>query len=222
MGNVALRFPGGSASDDYHWATNVSGNNTWQWATSFDKFANVALPTGAQVFITVNYGSGTPAEAADWVRYSNITKGYGFKYWEVGNENYGTWENDINNRPHDPQTYATRFRDFYTQMKAVDPTIRIGCPIVIGEDSNVNYTDLTVTNPRTGTAHHGWTPVMLTTMSNLGVIPDFVAYHRYEQGPGGENDAVLLQAAKTWPNDAADLRQQLVDYLGAPPLPMSN
>ena len=26
--------------------------------------------------------------------YSNVTKGYGFKYWEVGNECYGTWETD--------------------------------------------------------------------------------------------------------------------------------
>ena len=42
----------------------------------------------------------------------------------------------------------------------------------------------------------------------------FVVYHRYTQHPGGENDAVLLQSASTWPNDAANLRQQLVDYLG--------
>ena len=70
--------------------------------TSFDAFANVARPADTQVFITVNYGSGTPAEAADWVRYSNITNGCGFKYWEVGNENYGDWEVDTNTRPHDP------------------------------------------------------------------------------------------------------------------------
>ena len=105
----AIRVPGGSLSDEYHWATNTTLNNTWTWATSFDKFANVARATNAQVFITVNYGSGTPAEAADWVRYSNVTNGYAFKYWEVGNENYGTWERDTNPRPNDPFTYATRF-----------------------------------------------------------------------------------------------------------------
>ena len=61
MGNQALRFPGGSLSDDYHWATNTTDSNTWQWATSFAKFATVATATGAQVFITVNYGSGANA-----------------------------------------------------------------------------------------------------------------------------------------------------------------
>jgi alpha-L-arabinofuranosidase len=90
MGNQALRFPGGSLSDEYHWQSNTSGNNTWQWATSFDKFAHVASATAAQVFITVNYGSGTAAEAASWVSYANVTKGLGIKYWEIGNENYGT------------------------------------------------------------------------------------------------------------------------------------
>jgi hypothetical protein len=56
---------------------------------------------------------------------------------------------------------------------------------------------------------------MLNTLSNLNVTPDFVIYHRYAQGPGGEDDASLLQSSATWPNDAADLRQQLSDYLGA-------
>jgi hypothetical protein len=70
-----------------------------------------------------------------------------------------------------------------------------------------------VVNPVTGVTHHGWTPVLLTTLKSLGVTPDFLIYHRYEQGPGGESDALLLQAARTWPNDAAALREQLTDYL---------
>ena len=215
MGNQALRFPGGSLSDDYHWATNVTGNNTWQWATSPAKFAAVDTTTSAQVFITVNYGSGTAAEAASWVSNSNVTNHYGFKYWEVGNENYGSWETDTNTRPHDPYTYAQRFKDYYTQMKAVDPTIKIGALAVTGEDSFANYTDHPVVNPRTGQTHNGWTPVMLATLKSLGVTPDFLIYHRYPQAPGAENDQGLLLSSGTWATDAADLRQQLNDYLGA-------
>src|SRR5437016_1880573 len=147
MGNQALRFPGGSLSDEYHWQSNTTGSNTWQWATSFDEFAHVATATAAQVFITVNYGSGTPAEAADWVRYGNVTKGYHFQYWEIGNENYGSWETDNSARPHDPYTYASRFKDYFYQMKAVDPTAKIGAVIVTGEDSYANYTDHPATNP---------------------------------------------------------------------------
>ena len=59
-----------------------------------------ARRVGAQPMIIANYGTGTPAEAADWVRYANVTKGYGAKYWTIGNENYGNghygsaWEAD--------------------------------------------------------------------------------------------------------------------------------
>lgn len=167
------------------------------------------------MFITANYGSGTPAEAADWVGYSNLTQRYGFTYWEVGNENYGSWETDCTARPHDPFIYATRFKEYFSQMKAVDPTIKIGAVVEIGEDSYANYTDHPATNPRTGRTHNGWTPVVLATLKNLGVTPDFAIYHRYDQSPGRESDADLLQSSTTWANDATDLRQQLADYLGA-------
>jgi alpha-L-arabinofuranosidase len=215
MGNQALRFPGGSLSDEYHWFSNTSGNNTWQWATSFDSFAQIASATHAQVFITVNYGSGTAQEAADWVQYANSTLNLGIKFWEIGNENYGTWETDNNTRPHDPYTYAQRYREYVTKMKGKDSSIKVGAVVITGEDSYANYTDHPVTNPRTGQTHNGWTPVLLTTLKGLGVTPDFIIYHRYSQAPGAESDSGLLQSSGTWATDAADLRQQLNDYLGA-------
>lgn len=215
MANQTLRFPGGSLSDEYHWQTGTTLNNTWQWATTFDEFANVATQTLAQVFITANYGTGTPTEAADWVRYANVTKGYGFKYWEIGNENYGSWEADAQPRPHDPYTYALRFKDYWQQMKAVDPSIKIGAVVITGEDSYANYTDHPVVNPRTGQTRNGWTPVMLATLKSLGITPDYVIFHRYPQAPGAESDAGLLASSGSWAADAADLRQQLNDYLGA-------
>ena len=215
MDNQALRFPGGSLSDEYHWASNTTGKNTWNWATSFDRFARVAITTSAHVFITVNYGTGTAREAADWVRYSNVTKTYGFTYWEIGNESYGSWETDAQVRPHDPYTYATRAKDYYEQMKAVDPSIRVGVVVCPGEDTSfVVYADHAVVNPRTGTTHYGWTPVVLSTLQSLGVTPDFVIHHRYAQQPGAESDFRLLQSTRTWTNESQDLRQQLVDYLG--------
>ena len=213
MGTQALRFPGGSLSDDYHWATNTTDSNTWTWATSFANFAQVATAVRTQAFITVNYGSGTPAEAAAWVKQSNVTNHYGFKYWEIGNECYGTWETDTNTVAHDPYTYAQRFQQYYTQMRAVDPTIKIGAVAVTGEDSYANNTNHPVVNPRTGQIHNGWTPVMLATLRALGVTPDFLIYHRYAQAPGAETDQGLLLSNGTWSTDAADLRQQLNDYL---------
>ncbi len=216
MDNQALRFPGGSAADEYHWASNTSGTNTWKWWTSFDQFADVATNTRAQVFVTVNYGSGTLEEAAGWVQYSNVTKKYGFQYWEVGNECYGSWETDTNTPSHDAYTYAARFPGYCARMKTMDPTIRIGAVVVAGEDRYSTYTNHPALNPRTGQTHNGWTPVLLATLKRLGVTPDFVIYHRYAQSPGAENDATLLQSSTTWSNDVANLRQQLDDYLGPP------
>lgn len=214
-GVMVMRFPGGSTSDDYHWQSNTTDSNTWQWGTSFQNFAHIATNLHAQAIITVNYGTGTPQEAAGWVGSSNVTNRYGFKYWEIGNENYGTWETDSNAVPNDPWTYAHRAQQYIAAMKAVDPTIKIGVVAVTGEDSSINNSNHFVTNPRTHVVHYGWTPVMLATLSGLGVTPDFIIYHRYVQGPGGEDDATLLQSSTTWPNDAADLRQQLSDYLGS-------
>jgi len=215
-GTRLLRFPGGSLSDEYHWRTNTTLNNTWTWATSFDAFANVAQVINAQAVITVNYGTGTPQEAADWVQYANVTQRYGFKYWEIGNECFGSWETDTRQRHHDPYTYALAARDYITLMKAVDPGIKVGVVVLSGEDSwFVHYTDHPAINPRTGQTHTGWTPVVLATLRSAGVMPDFVIYHRYDQNPGSENDAALLQSAKGWAAEAADLRRQLNDYLGA-------
>lgn len=284
-----LRVPGGSVSDTYHWAVNKAETvtttnsittralNNWTWDTGFDGFTQLITSLNGQdrTFVTVNYGTGTPEEAAAWVAYANAsatllgtgsdvalgtdadqtnwqTAGYwsamraaahlatddghnflrvgraaplGIKYWEIGNECYGaSWEADVqglvSNRPgvaHDPYTYALRVRDYVAKMKAVDPTIKIGVVAVTGVDSDANNTNHPVADPdprKPGIYHNGWTPVMLATLKSLGVTPDFLIYHRYEQAPGQESDAALLQASKTWAADAADLRQQLTDYLG--------
>jgi hypothetical protein len=55
---------------------------------------------------------------------------------------------------------------------------------------------------------------MLAKLKSLGVKQDFVVYHRYAQSPAAEHDAMLLQSSASWGTDAADLRQQLNDYLG--------
>lgn len=148
----ALRYPGGSYSDAYHWRTHsrTAGTNIWINANdTFDHFMTMdVIPSGAQAIITVNYGSnqagtggGDPAEAADWVRYANREKGWNIRYWEIGNEvggngYFGTeWEEDLHaplghDRKGNPalsQTaYGKNALEFIRAMKAVDPSIKIG------------------------------------------------------------------------------------------------
>ncbi len=215
----ALRFPGGSISDDYHWEFNRNGKNPWHWATSFAGFMHVATNLQAQVFITVNYGSGTPEEAAAWVRCANITNHCGFKYWELGNENYGHWEHDENLPPHDPVTYATRAGEYFRQMKAADPTIKTGVVVPMTWQERAGVLLDALRQLQLGRfvteGYQGWTPKLLATLAQLGVRPDFVVGHRYPVClPGWENDASLLQAAPKWTPDAAGLRRQLRTYFG--------
>jgi hypothetical protein len=214
IGLGTLRFPGGSLSDDYHWSSNVTDSNTWTEATPFSNFAHLATNLGAQTFITVNYGTGSPAEAAAWVSNSNITNRYGFKYWEIGNECYGTWETDSNAYPHDPYTYATRVQAYLQQMKAADPTIKVGVVVVNGEDTDSNgYSSHPAINLVNGSVHNGWTPVLLSTLSKLGVTPDFAIFHWYPEY-NQDNDSSLLQGTGSWAANAANLRQMITDYFG--------
>jgi hypothetical protein len=214
MGCLAMRFPGGSTADTFHWTP-----------TTVNHFAHVATNIGAVAINTVNYGTGTAAEAAGWVSFCNVTNHYAFKYWEVGNENYGTWEADSNtNAPYhtnDAWTYAQRAADYFAQMKAADPTIKVGVVVAPGETSYSNgYTNHPAYNPRTDKTNYGWTPVLLTTLKSLGVTPDFAIDHRYpEYTPSGslscpDSDPLVLQSA-SWTGDATDLRQQISDYFGA-------
>jgi hypothetical protein len=222
-GVMALRWPGGSTSDAYHWYNDLSGNGI---------FINLVtnMGAGSNCFVTADYGSGTSNEAAAWVKYLNITNNCHIGNWEVGNECYGTWETDNNNLAHDPYTYATRAAGYISMMRAADPTIKVGVVVVPGEDSYSNNATHFAVNPRTSQHHYGWTPVLFNTLSNLGVMPDFVIYHDYPQYTATGNawepnspdsDPLLLQVAGTpsanwmdWASAAANLRQQITDYLG--------
>jgi hypothetical protein len=160
-GVTALRYPGGSYSDIYHWKTHSATAGATIYINpndTFDNFMNKnVLPIGAMPFITVNYGSnaagtggGDPAEAADWVRYANKEKGWNIRYWEIGNEiggngYFGTeWEEDLHaplkgqrkGNPALSQTaYGKNSLEFIRAMKAVDPTIKIGISVDM-PDSN--------------------------------------------------------------------------------------
>jgi hypothetical protein len=223
MGCKTVRMPGGSLSDEYHWQSNTSLTNTWQWQASFGDMLSVNTNVGVQAFITVNYGTGTPEEAAGWVRHANITNHLGYKFWEIGNECYGGWETDSNTYPHDPYTYAVRATNYMAQMRAADPSIKIGVVVVAGEGSSSNqYNSLhPAYNPRTGQTNYGWTPILLSTLKSIGGMPDFVIHHVYPQwtdsgNPSGspDNDTNLMQTAAAWATDAANLRQQISDYFG--------
>lgn len=192
-GVAALRYPGGSTSDVYNWQTNsiVPGQGSYANPNNaFDAFMGVARSVGAAPIITVNYGSnqagnggGDPNYAAAWVRYANVTKGYGVKYWEIGNEVYGNgqygaaWETDLHAQK-DPTSYGRNVVQFANAMKAVDSTIKIG---------------VVLTAP--GKWPDGQSPDWNTNvLAQCASVIDFVVVHWYPQEPYAESDAGLLAA----------------------------
>ncbi|HEX9539506.1 MAG TPA: alpha-L-arabinofuranosidase, partial [Streptosporangiaceae bacterium] len=131
-----LRYPGGSYGDIYHWQDNTAPGGYVAPGTGFDAFMGTVKKIGAQPMLIANYGTGTPQEAAAWVQYANLTKGYGAKYWEIGNEIYGNgyygadWEAD-NHATKSPATYASNVLQYASAMKAADPTIKIGAVLTL-------------------------------------------------------------------------------------------
>lgn len=182
-----MRFPGGSTADNYHWQTNTLDDGSNAGNDSFDQFMQVVRQVGATPIITVNYGSGTPEEAAAWVKYANVTRHYNIRYWEIGNELYGNgtygadWETD--KHALGPASYANNSLQFIQAMKAVDPFIQIG--LVLTAPGNWPDGQTSASSPQ---------PWNDTVLPMACASADFVAVHWYPQGPGGETDAGLLGA----------------------------
>src|SRR6185295_19383109 len=100
-GIPVLRFPGGVFADFYHWRDGIGpqgsrrqtahspGGPQSVHAFGTDEALAFAKATGSELLITVNAGTGTAEEAADWVRYINKSSGGPrVAYWEIGNELY--------------------------------------------------------------------------------------------------------------------------------------
>ncbi|MCC5575818.1 cellulose binding domain-containing protein [Microtetraspora sp. AC03309] len=194
-----LRYPGGSYSDIYHWADHTAPGGYVAPDTDFDTFMRGARRTGAQAMVTANYGTGTADEAAAWVRYANVTKGYGVKYWEIGNENYGNghygaaWEAD-DHADKSPAEYARNVVAYAEAMKAVDPTVKIGAVLT----TPANWPDGLIAGGDDGT----WNKVVL---SIAGPKIDFVILHWY---PGAFDKAGHI-------TDMLDLtRRQIAEHAG--------
>jgi hypothetical protein len=202
-----LRYPGGSYGDGFHWQTNtVSGSGYVAPGTDFDSFMGTVRSVGAQAMLIANYGTGTPEEAAAWVRYANITKGYHDQYWEIGNELYGNgyygadWEQD-DHADKSPAAYAHNVVAYAQAMKAVDPTIKIGAVLTLPG----NWPDGVVASGDSA----DWNQTVLPIVAPY---VDFAIVHYY---PAQTDAADVLQQTDLLPGELAQLRQQIDRYAGA-------
>jgi alpha-L-arabinofuranosidase len=75
-----VRWPGGCFADEYHWRKGVgreravSLNPNWGGVTEPNtfgthEFMDFVSQIGSEAYLSINVGSGTPQEAADWLEY---------------------------------------------------------------------------------------------------------------------------------------------------------
>ncbi|MGP3918738.1 cellulose binding domain-containing protein [Nonomuraea sp. 10N515B] len=224
MGTKVLRYPGGSYSDIYHWADHTAPGGYVAPNTDFDTFMSGVRRTGAQAMVTANYGTGTAEEAAAWVRHANVTKGYGIKYWEIGNENYGNghygsaWEAD-NHADKSPAEYARHVVAYSDAMKAVDPTIKIGAVLTTsanwpdglvgeGDAGTWNKVVLSMAGPKIDFVIVHWYPGAL---DKVGHVPDMIHLTREQiakyAGPGSERIGIAMTEFNTGSSSAGTTTQ---------------
>jgi hypothetical protein len=111
---------------------------------------SIAKPLALDIAYTVNYGTnppkcdapGDPSEnGAALVQYANVSKHYGIKRWEIGNELFSSSsETDFHPQPNTGASYQSFEPAFYTAMKAQDPSIQVGVPIGLADyDWQTNF-----------------------------------------------------------------------------------
>ncbi|MET7646710.1 cellulose binding domain-containing protein [Streptomyces sp. NPDC005426] len=204
----AMRYPGGSYADIYHWETHTAPGGYVAPGTGFDSFMATARAAGAQPILIANYGSGTAEEAAGWVRYANVTKGYDAKYWEIGNEIYGNghygsgWEHD-DHEDKSPREYARQVRAYAAAMKAVDPTVKIGAVLTTPGE----WPDGVVGTGDSGDWNH-------TVLPEVADVIDFVSVHWYAGGGDTTAEDALARLAKL-PGELREVRSQIDRFAGA-------
>jgi hypothetical protein len=238
-----LHYGGGQYSDEFDWQTNSSIQNCPTTALSqytakcaiynalyFNLFSKKARALKAQSFVTVNYGSGTPAEAAAEVRQSKKA-GDQVAEWEIGNEGYGCWEDNnwlaaapedykgykptINSTcPMDTEgvnagmkimakSYAANAAKFMAAMKAVNRSADIGVPYAF---------DTSVGGASVG-GNTIWNNTVLSAdRKNIG----FVDLHWYPESYGGTTGAgtnptaqQVIQSVYQIPKVAAEVKSTL-------------
>ena len=187
-GIEAVRWPGGSWSDVYHWQTNTNcqnspyGGGTPDTNDTWVNFVNdIVTPAGLDVALTADYGTnpactggGVPSEAAAWVTNA-LSLGITVSHMTVGNEVYGsTWEEDLHSPANNATEYASTMigsSGWYDTIKAASPNTLVG--VVVDADNTTG----------------GWDN---TVLANAKGYYDFVELHFYPQAPGAENDTTLI------------------------------
>jgi len=156
LDSPVYRWPGGNFVSGYDWRDGIGDpdrrpprkNPAWQGIEHNDvglhEFLRLCELIGAEPYITVNTGLGTPQQAAEELAYVNgpavsplgrlrarngHPEPYGVTWWAIGNEMYGDWQ--LGHMP--LEAYVRKHRRTVAAMRAVDPSIHVVGVGAVGE-----------------------------------------------------------------------------------------
>ncbi|MGZ6265282.1 MAG: GH39 family glycosyl hydrolase [Candidatus Limnocylindrales bacterium] len=189
---TTLTYPGGNWGDQYDIQT-----------FQVDQFIAYCRTLGAEPRIVVRLKDSTPDKAAELVKYANVTKGYGVKYWGIGNEPDLYVANGMTDYTVDQ--YDVDWRAFAKAMRAVDSSIKL-----IGPDvSQFNAS----TDPYIQ-ARSDW---LSSFLKANGDLVDIVSIHRYPL-PKDINTPItvddLRAGGKEWDQTIPALRALIMAQTG--------
>jgi len=131
------RFPGGNISNNFCWVEQrVSGNDhlvweDWSWGTSTDQFLSLLPAIGARPMFslmpfdhTIDGQAHSAAAEAEGLARRFLAAGHAGAYYEVGNENEGSWNPLLT-----VNEYTDRFVLLGGAVKTIDPTARLMGPV---------------------------------------------------------------------------------------------
>lgn len=183
---AVIRFPGGAWGD----------RNTLK-DYQIDAFMDLCRNIGAEATISVNLRDGTPEQAAELVRYVNITKKYGVTYWAIGNEP-SLYAQEVGEGAYGVADYNRDFREFAKAMKAVDPSIQLMGPEIH------QY----AVNPDARLKDANGLDWMDEFLKANGDLVDVVTFHRYPFGTSITPDDLRLNA-REWDDLVIALRGRI-------------
>ncbi|HEU4323989.1 MAG TPA: hypothetical protein VFS21_12645 [Roseiflexaceae bacterium] len=171
-----VRFPGGNWGDEH----DLTGQQ-------IDDFITLCRQLQAEPGISVRLRNGNPAQAAALLRYTNIDKGYGVRYWSIGNEPTLYGEYDI-------ERFNREWRATALEMRAIDPQI-----VLIGPDIHQFDADGRMRDPKNRFSMHEF---MRAFLQANGDLVDIVSIHRYPfpvQPKDGDPTVAQLRAnSREW------------------------
>jgi hypothetical protein len=225
LNRFTFRYPGGNGSNQFFWDGNIPSSilNDSQitvndlidgsgWRISPDDFVQILDSVNGKGIIAVNasyarYGnSANPIQtaasyAASFVRHMNQNLGANIKYWEVGNENYGSWQAGyvVDGDTINGTKYGDIFNVFADSMKAADPTIKIGAVLF----------------PHDG-VYNNWSKQVLQKVQNTA---DFLIIHDYFRRKPNPNNVTyqeMLNSISEVQQNVSNVNNMVTNYTSKP------